>query len=227
MPDQTHSPEDLFETLREEAVITVDEETDEVATTEDFESSRGVYYDTYTGISDEEFHESVADVFGLESAAVAADRVAELEISRSEFATYMTLKATLDGYTVEELTRMAQMVTDVGPSSPVPDELEHLDDDSYEAFVDENDRAIVTVWKLFCDPCTAMKERLDDVLAALPDDVAVAGLAGEDCPDFCATTDVNAAPAFVFFEDGEKVDAITGRTDPEPLAERAADTFER
>ncbi len=34
-----------------------------------------------------EFHESVADVFGLDSAAEAAQRVDELDVSREEFAT--------------------------------------------------------------------------------------------------------------------------------------------
>lgn len=223
---ETQSPEDLLEMLRAEEIVTVDESDDTVATTESFEADRQVYYDTYVTMGDEEFHESVADVFGLSSAADAAERVDELAVSREEFATFLTLRSAVDGeYTQSELTRMAQMATELGPSTPVPDAVEHLDDDSYGAFVD-TDRAVVTVWKLFCDPCDAMKAEIDDVLAAFPEGVPVGGVDGEQCPEFCKRVGVNAAPGFVLFEDGEAVEIITGRTDPDNLAERVADVYE-
>ncbi|WP_280585787.1 thioredoxin family protein [Halorubrum sp. Boch-26] len=222
----TLSPETLLDALRDEGVVRIDAETDTVNTIEEFEADREVYYDTYVPMPDDEFHESVADVFGLDSAAEAADRVAELDISREEFATFLTLRSNVDGsYTTLELTAMAQMATELGPETPVPDAVEHLDDESYEAFIDGHERCVVTVWKLFCDPCEAMKAELDEVLAAFPDDAAVGGVAGERSPDFCRSVGVNAAPAFVLFEDGEAVDVITGRTDPSALAERAADVY--
>ncbi|MFC7187849.1 thioredoxin family protein [Halorubrum yunnanense] len=220
------SPEALLDDLRDEGVVRIDEGTDEVATTEAFEADREVYYDTYVAMPDDEFHESVADVFGLDSAAEAASRVAELDVSREEFATFLTLRSNVDGsYATPELTAMAQMATELGPETPVPDGVEHLDDESYDSFVDEHERCVVTVWKLFCDPCEAMKAELDEVLAAFPDDAAVGGIAGERSPGFCQSVGVNAAPAFVLFEDGAAVDVITGRTDPSALAERVADVY--
>lgn len=223
---ETHSPEDLLATLEAEGVVAVDDEDDTVATTDDFEAAREVYYDTYVMMGDAEFHQSVADVFGLESAAAAAERVEELEVSRGEFATFLTLRSVVDGeYPLDQLTRMARMATELGPSTPVPDGVEHLDDDSYEAFVEATDRAVVTVWKLFCDPCEAMKDQFEEVLAAFPEDVPVGGLDGEKCPTFCGEAGVNAAPAIVMFEDGEVVDVVTGRTDPGPLEERVADVY--
>ncbi|WP_336337552.1 thioredoxin family protein [Haloarcula brevis] len=220
------SPEALLDALESEDVVAIDAETDEVSTTAAFEADREVYYDTYVTMADAEFHESVADVFGLDSATEAAERVAELDVSREEFATFLALRSAVDGdYTTVELTTMAQMATELGPETPVPDGVEHLGDDSYEAFVDAHDRCVVTVWKLFCDPCEAMKGELDEVLAAFPEGVPVGGIAGEQSPEFCRSVGVNAAPAVVLFEDGEPVERITGRTDPEPLAERVAEVY--
>ncbi|WP_276273083.1 thioredoxin family protein [Haloarcula litorea] len=218
------SPEDLLETLVAEDVVAVDPETDRVSTTDEFEADRAVYHDTYATMPDEEFHESVADVFGLPSAEAAAERVAELGVTRTEFATFLTLRATLDGYETEELTELARLATEIGPSTPIPDGVEHLDDETWAAFVDR-ERAVVTVWKLFCEPCEAMKEQLDEVLAAFPDDAPVGGVDGEVCPDFCRAAGVNAAPGFVLFADGEPVEVITGRTDPDALAERVGEVY--
>ncbi len=220
------SPEAILDALHDEGVVRIDEDADTVSTTEGFEADREVYYDTYVTMADDEFHESVADVFGLDSAAEAATRVAELDVSREEFATFLTLRSNVDGsYTTLEMTAMAQMATELGPETPVPDGVERLDDESYAAFVDDHGRCVVTVWKLFCDPCEAMKARLDEVLAAFPDDAPVGGIAGERSPGFCRSVGVNAAPAFVLFDDGEAVDVITGRTDPSALAERAAEVY--
>ncbi|MFY4813966.1 thioredoxin family protein [Haloarcula sp. AONF1] len=224
---ETQSPEALLDALQSEGVVVIDEETDEISTTEAFEADREVYYDTYVTMGDAEFHESVAEMFGLDSAAEAAERVDELDVSREEFATFLTLRSNVDdSYTIVELTTMAQMATELGPETPVPDGVEHLDDDSYEAFVDAHDRCVITVWKLFCEPCEAMKEQLDEVLAAFPDGVPVGGLAGERSPEFCQSVGVNAAPAVVLFEDGEPVERITGRTDPSPLAERVEEVYD-
>lgn len=219
-------PEDLLESLRSEGVVEVDPETDAVTVTESFAADREVYYDTYLSVSDANFHASVADVFDLGSAADAADRVSELGVGREEFATFLTLRSAVDGgYTHPELTRMARMVAELGPSTPVPGAVEHLDDDSYGTFVADEERAVVTVWKLFCDPCDAMKEDLDAVLSALPADAPVGGVDGERCPEFCRDVGVDAAPAIVLFDDGDPVETITGRTDPEPLAERVAEVY--
>ena len=221
----TTSADELLARLEDEGVVTVDAD-DTVTTTEDFEAGRQVYYDTYVTMADEEFHQSVADVFGLGTAAAAAEKVAELDVSREEFATFLTLRSVVDGdYPLEDLTRMARMATELGPSTPVPDELEHLDDETYETFVTDSHRAVVTVWKLFCDPCEAMKRQLDEILATFPEGVPVGGLDGEQCPAFCSDVGVDAAPAIVLFEDGEAVEVITGRTDPDPLRERVQSVY--
>lgn len=214
-----------IDALVDEGVLHYDEETDELATTEDFEEHRHVYYDTYLSIDEAEFHESVAETFDLASAEAAAEHVDDLGVTREEFATYLTLQARLDDYDRGELSQMAGIVVEVGPQSPVPETLEHLDDDTWPDFVSEHDRAVVTVWKRGCAPCDGMKDELDDIVGALPDDAAVGGLDGEQCPDFCQTNEVNAAPAVVFFDQGEHLDEVTGRTSPGPLEERATSVY--
>jgi len=214
-----------IDALIEEGVLAHDESTDEITTTEDFEHRRHVYLDTYLDVDEAEFHESVAEAFGLGSADAAAERVEDLGISRGEFATYLALSAHLDGYGVDERSQMAGIVVEVGPESPVPEALDELDDATWAAFVADHDRAVVTVWKRRCDPCEAMKAEIDDVLAALPDDAAVAGLDGERCPEFCRENEVNAAPAVAVFEDGGLLAAETGRQRPEPLGERVAELY--
>ncbi len=215
-----------IDALVDEGVLDHDEATDEITTSDDFEQSRHIYYDTYLDVDEAEFHRSVADAFDLPSPEAAAERVDRLQVTREEFATYLTLSARLDGYGVEELAQMANIVAEVGPDSPVPGAVTELDDDSYAEFLADHDRAVVTVWKRGCAPCEGMKEELDEILSALPADAAVGGLDGEQCPDFCREHKVNAAPAVVFFEDGDLLDAVTGRTSPGPLGERAAELYD-
>lgn len=218
--------DEYVDTLVAEDVLVEDERTAELATTADFESDRHVYYDTYLSIEEAEFHQAVADTFGLDSPEEAAEYVEEFDVSREEYATYLTLYSTLDDYPRDELAEMAAIVTEVGPQSPVPDSLAELDDDSFADFVADNDRAVVTVWKRGCAPCDAMKEELGEVLAAFPDDASVAGLDGEQCPGFCKEYEVNAAPAVAPFEDGELLDVRTGRTKPETLAEWCEELYD-
>lgn len=214
-----------IDALVDAGVLTEDDETGELATADDFERDRHVYYDTYLDLDEAEFHRAVADAFDLESAAAAADHVERYEVTREEFATYLTLHATLEGRSTTEVAEMASIVTEVGPQSPVPDALVELDDESVTDYLTTNDRVVVTVWKRGCAPCDATKEDLDDVLAAVPDDASVAGLDGEQCPAFCREYEVNAAPAVALFEDCEVLDVTTGRPKPEALAERCATLY--
>lgn len=217
--------DELVDELCAAGVLDHDPETDLLTTTDAFEGDRHVYYDTYLSLDEDEYHQSVAEAFDLPSAEAAAERVDRLDVNREEFATYMALYARLDGYSTETLATMAGIVVEVGPDSPVPDAVTELDDESYGEFLAANDRAVVTVWKRNCAPCEGMKSELDEILAGLPEGVVVGGLDGEQCPGFCREYEVNAAPAVAFFEDGDLLDVVTGRTSPDPLAERAASLY--
>lgn len=225
LPMDERTAESYIDTLVESDVLRHDEATDQLWTTDDFQGHLEVYLDTYTDISEEEFHETIAEVFGLPSAEAAAERAEELDVTREELSAFLTLRARLDDYGTEDLAMMAAIVTQVDPQSPIPEQVLEVDDDTYQAFVDDSERAIVTVWKRGCAPCDGMKEDLDEILDLLPDDAPVAGLNGEECPAFCESHEVNTAPAVVFFEDGDSIDTVTGRTSPEPLAERAEELY--
>jgi thiol-disulfide isomerase/thioredoxin len=224
--DATDS-EALVEALVDGGVLEINEVTDTVTTTTEFEDTRGIYHDSYASVPDTAFHEAVADAFGFASAERAAERVDALGVTREQFIAFLALDSVLEeSYTIEERSRMAAVVTELGPGSSVPEAVERLDDESYGRFVAAHDRAIVTVWKHHCDPCEEMKDELDAILGAIPGGVAVGGLDGENAPSFRSAYGIDAAPAMLLFEDGELKEGFTGQATPERAAAACAEAYE-
>jgi len=218
------TPEERFEILEDEEVIAVhDDET--VTLTLEFESTRGIYHDSYADVADEEYHRAVSDVFGIDVEEVPA-RLEELEVTREQFIALLALNSHIDGeYPLFERAQMAMMITDIAPPSPVPESTIELEDDSYESFLADHDRVAVVVWKRFCRPCRKLKEELGEMIGALPEDTVVAGVDGEATPDFCRTHEVEAAPSILFFEDGDLLELLRGYQSPETIEEEAAEIY--
>lgn len=188
-----------------------------------------LYDQSYGDLPDTEFTEAVADAFGLEYSE-AVRRIDEEGVTREEFVAYLSLRSHFedeDEPVPDPLERatMASIVVDVAPATPVPQALRELDDDEVEPFLDSNDRAVVFVWRLRCDPCESMKAELEETLAALPADIAVAGIDGEAAPEFRRRFDVDAAPAVVCVADGEARAAETGYQSPTAVADLVGDAF--
>lgn len=189
------------------------------ATTAAYEDTRGIYHDSYASVPERDFHEAVADAFGFESVEQAATRIDTLGVTREEFIAFLALDSELDDtHSIATLARMAAVVIEFDPETPVPESVERLTDETHSAFVATHDRAIVTVWKRRCDPCEAMKSDLDEILERIPEGVAVGGIDGEAAPSFRRTYGIDAAPAMALFENGELLDAFTGRATPERAA---------
>jgi hypothetical protein len=194
--------EALFDALVEESVLAVGESG--VRTTEEFDDTHAVYHDSYVGVDETEFHEAVAATFGLPDRHAAADLVAARDVSRAEFVTYLAVESHVDGDApAEDLAAMAEMVSEVVPDSPVPAELADVTDDP-AALLEGEERAFVSVWKRFCDPCEATKADLDTILDAVPDDAALAGVDGEVAVGFCETHAVESAPGFVLADGDDR-----------------------
>ncbi|MFO7926840.1 MAG: thioredoxin family protein [Halobacteriota archaeon] len=220
-----NSPEERLEILEDEGVVTIDDE-DVVTLTMEFESTRGIYHDSYADVEEAEYHKAVSDVFGIDPGD-AGERLDDLGVTREQFIALLALNSHVDGeYPLIERAHMAMMITGLAPPSPVPGSVAELDDDSYGTFLDEHDRVAVTVWKRFCAPCRKMKEELDGTLAAFPDDVAVAGVDGESTPGFCRTFGVEAAPSVLLFEDGELVETLRGYQRPETIESVCAEVYD-
>lgn len=216
--------EALFEMLVEDDVLSVS--GDAVTTTSEFEDTRGIYHDSYMSVDDDVFHRAIADAFGFESTEAAAERAESQDVTREQLVAYLALSDHLSGSpTTGELARMAVVVTELGPGTPVPDAVETLTDEEYKSFISAHDRAIVTVWKHHCDPCETMKDDLDGILDAIPEGVAVSGLDGESCVEFRHEYGIDAAPALVLFEDGEFQEGFTGRATPERVATACAEVY--
>jgi thiol-disulfide isomerase/thioredoxin len=209
-------PEAALDRLIDDGVV---DEADDgtLTTTETYEQTRVVYHDTYGQADDETLAAALADLFDVDQ-ATAADYVDENDVEPADLVAYLSLQSVLDPVPDRPtLATMAALVVDIGPGSPVPDQLEELDDDGYEAFLDANPDAVVFVWKTGCHPCDAMKADLDEILDRVPDDVAVVGVDGEAVPSFRLDYGVDSAPAILAFADGELVESLSGRRSPVAL----------
>lgn len=216
-------PDVLFDELVEGGVLEVDPGTDRVTLTEAFDASLQIYEDTYTGVSDEEFHSAIAEVFGFEDEETAAERVDKLDVTRQELAAFLAIRSHLDEPpAVDRLAVMAGMVADVDVGSPVPDSLEELTDDTFRAYLEDHEDAVLIVWRHHCDPCDGLKRDLEDIMELAPADVSFAGVDGEAADAFRETFDIQAAPTTLFFHDGDLADMVRGRRS----VERFDDLFE-
>lgn len=218
--------EDRYRFLREKGVIV--EKGDQIVVSEAYDAERGVYHDTYADVDDEQFHATIADLFGL-SIEEARTQVEELGVTRAELVAYLSLRAYLrDRDAVPEtgaLLQLAGMVADLDPESPVPASMRELTDDDYTEFLAKHPDAVIFVWRRHCAPCDEMKAELDEIHAAAPDRVAFAGLDGEMVAEFRREFEVDAAPATLTFAGGEFVEAVEGRRSPDQLAEMFTTAF--
>lgn len=226
----TRTTEERYEFLLDSGVLVEEREDERLAASEAYDAERGVYHDTYGDASDEVFHETLASLFGM-SVEEAEAKAEELEITRAELVAYLSLKGYFKRQAPEtevsndELLHLATLMAGVSPTSPVPDGMEELDDESYEAFLEANPDAVLFVWKLHCEPCDRMKEELDAILDVVPDGVAVAGVDGESVREFREAFDVDAAPSTLTFADGEFVESVSGSRTPAQLDEMFAVAF--
>jgi len=203
----------------------VDERDDGLVTTETFESARRVYHDTYVDADADRFRRTVAETFAIPE-STAAERIEAGAVTREGLIDTLSLRAVLDDDVDDEtLLTMATLVGEITPASPVPDALTELDNGAWQAFLDENPAAVVTVWRRDCTPCDALKADLDAILDAIPEGVAVAGVDGPAVPDFRRTFGVDTAPTVCCFREGDLVTTVTGRESPPTYADAFAEAF--
>ncbi|WP_277554247.1 thioredoxin family protein [Halobaculum limi] len=188
-----------------------------------------LYEQSYGDLPEDKFTEAVADAFGLEYSE-AVRRIDEEGVTREEFVAYLSLRAHFEDEDepvpdpVERAT-MAAIVTEIDPATPIPQGMDELVDEDVETFLASNERAVVFVWRLRCDPCEQMKRELDETLDSLPADVPVVGIDGEAAPTFRDRFGVDVAPAVVCIEDGEAVATETGYQSPAAVATLVDDAF--
>ncbi|GAA0233511.1 thioredoxin family protein [Halobaculum roseum] len=221
-------PEAMLDRLIEVGAIREDE-NDTLRISAALHDIIDLYEQSYGDLPDKEFTEAVADAFGLEYSE-AVRRIDEEGVTREEFVAYLSLRSHFedeDESVPDPLERatMASIVVDVAPATPVPQGMRELEDDEVEAFLDANERAVVFVWRLRCDPCESMKAELAETLDLLPDDVAVAGVDGEATPTVRERFDVDVAPAVVCVADGRQAGVETGYQSPSAVADLVADAF--
>jgi thiol-disulfide isomerase/thioredoxin len=214
-----------LEFLIETSVIDVDE-NDSVTATEGFEDTRRIYADSYADIGDEEFAQSIADVFGT-TVEEARSQIEETDLSREDLYNYLSIQSHLDRDLPQDvLVLLTSMVVGVGVGSAVPDSMPELDDDSYEEFVADQGDAVVIVWSYPCDPCRSLKEDLPELRDSLPESVAVAGVDGDKVGRLRSEFDVTSAPTMLLFSEGDLAEKIEGYHPVGRLLEPLGDAYE-
>lgn len=216
--------ESLVEILFEEGILKEDR-TGAVKTTGDFEGTRAVYHDTYGHATDEDFLQGVANAFAL-SREDAQARIDAGDVTRRELVTFLSVKSDVDqSVSTQDLAAMAEVVTEITPESPVPDDLLVVTDDSKASFFAEHPDSVVVTFKHFCEPCKSLAASLDELRAAVPDSVTWAGADGEKETEFVAEYDVEAAPTTLMFRDGELVESKRGWAGEARLIEALQDVY--
>lgn len=212
-------PEARLEYLLDRGVL-VERGDAGIVTSEDFHAGLAVYEDSYLDASDEVFAESVASVFALDRAD-AAERIEATGMTRRELAIFLALRSHLDDpeLTRDELALMTSMVADVGPASPVPEELTELTDETFDPFLAEHDAVVVFVFQRHCDPCDTMKADLAAIREGAPGHVVSAGVDGDEALAFRRAFRVGVAPTTLVFERGEPADRFEGREPAERIVE--------
>lgn len=212
-PNANVDPETALDRLIDDGVVDEDEDGT-LTTSEDYERTRTIYHDTYGDADTATVAAALADLFDVDD-ETAREYVDANDVGPEDLVAYLSLQSFLDPVPDRGmLAVMATLVVDIGPGSPVPDRLDELDDDSYEAFLADHPDAVLTVWKTGCHPCDAMKDDLPEILDRVPEGVAVAGLDGESVPSFRLEYGVDSAPAVLAFKGGELVESVSGRRSP-------------
>lgn len=197
---------------------------DTVAASEELQHTREVYADTYGSVDEEEFHATVAELFDL-TVEEAATEVEQRDLTRWELATYLSVRSELDVELPQDVVlHLAAIAAAAGEPSPVPPDLETLPGD-HEAALAEHGDAVVLVLARGCDPCTAMKEELDETRAALPEGVALFGVDGGTADALRRAYEVEVAPTTLLFSDGTLAEKREGYVSPEDLADLFAATY--
>ncbi len=223
LDDLRDDPQARLDFLIEAEVIDVDED-DSVTATADFMDARSVYADTYYEVDEETFAETVADLFDV-SVETARERIDE-DLTREDLVTYLSLQSHIDRDLPQDvLVLLTSMVSGIGFGSAVPDSMPELDDDTYEAFVEDHGDAVVIVWSYPCTPCRSLKEDLPAVREALPDRVSLAGVDGDSVGRLREEFDVTSAPTLLFFADGSLADTFEGYLPAEALGERFEEIY--
>jgi thioredoxin 1 len=83
--------------------------------------------------------------------------------------------------------------------------------------VQANDPVLVYFWASWCGPCRLMSPIINGVADAYGDRLSIVKMEVDPNPNAVATCSVEGVPAFVFFRDGQKIDAIEGAMNRQKL----------
>lgn len=101
--------------------------------------------------------------------------------------------------------------------------VEALDKDSLESFLENNEIALVGFWAAWCGPCKMMSPVLSDISAKYRGRYAIGRVNVDDCKNFAEKHHVENLPTLLIFKQGAEVGRVIGYRTPENLDREIAD----
>jgi thioredoxin 1 len=88
--------------------------------------------------------------------------------------------------------------------------VKELSDEAFDAFLAENDRAVVEVYLGTCSHCQRMAPIYERVAETSSNKAAFARIEGRTQPETARRYEVSSAPTFLFFKEGAKLASLVG-----------------
>lgn len=202
--DGRADPEGFLDALADAGVI---DDGPDLTLTADFQGELEVLEACFRELDREELRSTVE---GATGSAAEADALLDVAGEHpSILAEYVALSRETPLAHGERLRALAvfDSFRDPPPDAGAPDAFLPVSGERLPLLVSLHHRAVVYVWRHDCPPCDLMREDLDDLLDAPPEDLALFAVYGPECAArLHELYDVPGGPATLFFLDG-KVDA--------------------
>lgn len=103
---------------------------------------------------------------------------------------------------------------------PGGDHVELTDANFQQLVLDSKQPVLVDVYATWCGPCQEMAPAVGELAAEFRGRAVVGKLDSDRQPGVCRRYGIRSLPTFLFFKNGQRVDAVIGQTSKEDLAQR-------
>jgi hypothetical protein len=154
----------------------------------------------------------LSDVEGIEDPGAVSD---VLDDNGTLVSTYATLAEFSDGFDQTERLQLLPMLVELQHDSPfkggIPEAFLSVPGDCLDPLLTFFSSAIVYVYREDCDPCSLLRDELDDIFPEHPDDVALFAVYGPEWAELLQTEyDVAVGPTTLFVLDGSVDSRLVG-----------------